>query len=27
MKMADIVIINDGCLEDFHKKLEEFLCP
>ncbi len=27
MKMADIVIINDGSLEDFHKKLEEFLCP
>jgi len=27
MKMADIVIINDGSFEDFHKKLEEFLCP
>ncbi|MBE0460480.1 MAG: AAA family ATPase [Candidatus Aminicenantes bacterium] len=27
MKMADIVIINDSSLEDFHKKLEEFLCP
>ena len=25
MKMADLVIVNDGSLDDFHRKLEEWL--